>query len=49
MQRLEAWLSKKQDPTTFAEQDFDTQMGWFADQIEGPRWGKESLRQMSLR
>lgn len=38
---LESWLSKEQDPTTFAEQDFDTQMGWFADQTEA-RVGEKS-------
>ena len=38
---LESWLSKEQDPATFAEQDFDTQMGWFADQIEA-RVGEKS-------
>ncbi|MDB4407882.1 hypothetical protein N9150_01560 [Akkermansiaceae bacterium] len=38
---LESWLSKRQDPTTFTEQDFDTQMGWFADQIEA-RVGEKS-------
>ena len=30
----ESWLREEQDPTTFADQDFDTQMGWFANQIE---------------
>ena len=38
---LESWISKGQDPPTFAEQDFDTQMGWFADQIEA-RVGEKS-------
>ena len=45
---LESWLSKEQDPTTFADQDLLTQMGWFADQIEA-RVGKRVRRQMSLR
>ena len=30
-----------QDPTTFADQDLLTQMGWFADQIEA-RVGEKS-------
>ena len=38
---LESWISKGKDPPTFAEQDFDTQMGWFADQIEA-RVGEKS-------
>ena len=34
-------LSERQDPTTFADQDLLTQMGWFAHQIEA-RVGEKS-------
>ena len=30
----DSWTKEGQDPTTFADQDLLTQMGWFADQIE---------------
>ena len=37
----DSWTKEGQDPTTFADQDLLTQMGWFADQIEA-RVGEKS-------